>query len=199
MKAVRDALMARTASYRLLQAPFAEQKFAPIFRHNDVSSVRRVLDVGCGPGTNTHHFAHADYLGIDFNPRYIQSAKERTGRDFVVADVTQYEVQDQGFDFILANSFFHHIDDPSTDRILHHLGSLVSPDGHVHILDLVLPSRMSPARALARLDRGDHARPLDRWEEMFARHFEPVVFEPYGLGVAGVTLWSMVYFKGAPR
>jgi hypothetical protein len=34
---------------------------------------------------------------------------------------------------------------------------------------------------------------------MFAESFEPVVFEPYPLGLAGVTLWNMVYFKGRRR
>ena len=44
---------------------------------NDVASVRRVLDVGCGPGTNTRYFEHADYLGLDINRGYIESARRR--------------------------------------------------------------------------------------------------------------------------
>ncbi|RMH13127.1 MAG: class I SAM-dependent methyltransferase [Gemmatimonadetes bacterium] len=196
---LKDRLLERTWVYRAWQAPFQAQKFAPVRRHNDLTAVRRVLDVGCGPGTNTGHFLHADYLGIDINPRYVEAARRRWGRDFLAADVTRYEVGHGGFDFILANSFFHHIDDADTDRILAHLATLLAPDGHVHVLDLVLPPGPSPARMLAKLDRGDHPRPLERWREIFSRHFRPVVFEPYPLGVLGVTLWSMVYFKGAPR
>lgn len=193
-------LMEHTLAYRVWQAPFAERKLAPLFAHNDVQRARRVLDVGCGPGTNTHHFAGADYLGIDFNPSYIESARRRTGREFIVADVTKYEVApDQRFDLILANSLFHHIDDASTRRILAHLATLLSPDGHVHIFDLVLPSRPSVSRFLARADRGDFPRPLDEWRELFTDAFEPVVFEPYPLGAGGVTLWNMIYFKGRAR
>ena len=73
-------VMENTLAYRLWQAPFAEQKLAPLFAHNDLRAVRRVLDVGCGPGTNTPHFADADYLGIDFNAAYIDSARRRHGR-----------------------------------------------------------------------------------------------------------------------
>ena len=61
-----DQVMENPHAYRLWQAPFAEPKFAPVLAHNDLSRVRRVLDVGCGPGTNTHHFAGADYLGNRF-------------------------------------------------------------------------------------------------------------------------------------
>ena len=193
-------LMEHTIAYRVWQAPFAERKLAPLFAHNDVPHARRVLDVGCGPGTNTHHFAGADYLGVDFNPAYIESARRRHGREFVVADVTKYEsAPDQRFDLILANSFFHHIDTPSARRILAHLATLLSDDGHVHVFDLVLPEGRSVSRFLARADRGEYPRPLDEWRELFTGAFEPVVFEPYPLGAAGMTLWNMIYFKGRVR
>jgi SAM-dependent methyltransferase len=193
-------LMENTLAYRVWQAPFQERKLAPLYAHNDVARARRVLDVGCGPGTNTAHFAHADYLGIDFNPAYIDDARTRHGREFVVADVTKYEVApDQRFDLILANSLFHHIDTASTRRILAHLATLLSDDGHVHVFDLVLPEGPSISRFLARADRGEFPRPLEEWRTLFTAAFEPVVFEPYPLGAAGMTLWNMIYFKGRPR
>jgi SAM-dependent methyltransferase len=193
-------VMNNTLAYRIWQAPFAERKLAPFLAHNDLSRVRRVLDVGCGPGTNTGHFAAADYLGLDFNPAYIESARRRHGRRFEVADVTKYTVPaDQRFDLILANSLFHHIDTPNTRRILSHLATLLTDDGHVHILDLVMPPFASINRFLALADRGDYPRPLEEWRSLFSEAFEPVVFEPYGLGAMGLTLWSMVYFKGKAR
>lgn len=193
-------LMEYDLAYRLWQAPFAERKIAPLFAHNDVARARRVLDVGCGPGTNTHHFAHADYLGLDFNPAYIRSARRRYGRDFIVADVTKYQVPaEERFDLIIANSLFHHIDDDGTRRILAQLPSLLTPDGFVHIFDLVLPDRPSVSRFLARADRGDYPRPLDAWRALFCESLEPVVFEAYPLGLGGMTLWNMVYFKGKAR
>jgi len=193
-------VMENTAAYRIWQAPFADKKLAPVLRHNDLSKVRRVLDVGCGPGTNTRYFAASDYLGVDMNEKYVAYARERFGRKFVAADVTSTAIGDGGkFDFVLCNSFFHHVDTPGVQRILDHLATLVSDDGHVHVLDLVLPDRPSIAKLLARLDRGDWPRPLPEWKELFTRAFEPVLFEPYPLTGFGVTLWNMVYFKGRPR
>lgn len=194
------AIMEQPLGYRLWQAPFAERKLAPLFKHTDRRSLRRVLDVGCGPGTNTHHFAQADYLGIDINPRYIESAKRRHGRAFITADVTAYRVADsERFDCILVNSFLHHVDTDDVRRILHHLGTLLTPDGHVHILDLVLPANASVGRVLARLDRGEFPRPLTDWYQLFTQAFESVVFEPYPLGGLGIAFWQMVYFKGRVR
>ena len=192
--------MERAAAYRLWQAPFAEKKLEPLRRHNDVSKVSRVLDVGCGPGTNARHFSHADYLGLDLNPAYVEYARRRYGNRFEVADVTHYAApSSEPFDFVLVNSLLHHIDAPNTRRVLAHLATLLSADGHVHILDLVMPERPGLPRMLARWDRGDHPRPLEEWRAIFSEAFEPVVFEPYPLGAFGVTLWSMVYFKGRRR
>lgn len=195
-----DHIIEHELPYRLWQAPFAEDKFSPILAHNDLQYVRRVLDVGCGPGTNTHHFMGADYLGLDCNPGYVESARRRHGRNFVVADVTECQLhKNERFDFILVNSFLHHVNTPDVQLILGQLNHLLADDGHVHILELVLPEQLSAARILARMDRGQFPRPLEQWRTMFSRWFEPVLFEPYPLRAFGTTLWNMVYFKGRKK
>jgi SAM-dependent methyltransferase len=194
------AVMEHPTAYRLWQSPFATAKFAPIFQHNDLSSVRRVLDVGCGPGTNTALFRHTDYVGLDINDSYTRTARRRFRREFVTADVCKYDApEDARFDFILLNSLLHHIDTASVRRILSSLARQLTPDGHVHILDLVLPEARGLPRTLARNDRGDFPRPLADWRGIFTESFEAVVFEPYGVGRCGVTFFEMVYFKGKPR
>jgi SAM-dependent methyltransferase len=195
-----SGLLDHVTLYRWWQAPFAERKLLPVRKHNDISKARRVLDVGCGPGTNTPHFDQADYLGIDISEKYIAWASRRYGDRFVVADVLdRLPPLGAGFDFILVNSFLHHVDTPNVLRILSQLATLLTRDGHVHILDLVMPAEPSFARFLARSDRGEFPRPLGDWCTLFGESFEPVVFEPYPLGVLGITLWQMIYFKGKRR
>jgi SAM-dependent methyltransferase len=194
------SLLEHTLVYRMWQAPFAEQKFAPVLSHNDLKTVHKVLDVACGPGTNAEHFAHSSYLGVDLNQRYIQHARARTHRTFLVADVCTYRVSsDQRFDFILVNSFFHHLANSDVIDILTHLRTLLTDDGHIHILELVMPPEASVARLLARWDRGKYARPLEEWEKIFSDLFHSVVLEPYPVFGFGTKLWNMVYFKGRAR
>ncbi|MCA9773951.1 MAG: class I SAM-dependent methyltransferase [Myxococcales bacterium] len=195
-----ERLLEQPLVYRLWQAPFVRAKLAPVLAEVDLASVRRVLDLGCGPGTNAPVFAEIDYLGVDINPDYIANARRRFGREFVAADIRTFRVPErERFDFVLLNSFLHHIDDANTVKILESAREALTPDGRVHILDLVLPARPSIARTLARLDRGDHPRLLERWRELFTQVFEPEHFEPYPLALGPVTLWNMVYFRGRRR
>jgi SAM-dependent methyltransferase len=195
-----SGIMEFTHAYRLWQAPFAENKFAPILTHNDLRQVRRVLDVGCGPGTNARHFGDTQYIGIDCNPGYIEYARHRHRGEFVVADATTYQVpSQQRFDFILVNSFLHHVDAANSRSILSHLGTLLTEDGHVHILDLVLARETSVARWLTLHDRGDFPRPFDELLDIVNQTLHPVLVESYNLGIFGLTLWNMVYLKCRAR
>jgi SAM-dependent methyltransferase len=186
--------------YRLWQAPFHQAKLEPLRRHNDLGAARRVLDVGCGPGTNAEVFGHAEYLGFDINPEYVAFARRNRRGRFEVGDVTSWRAEHgQRFDFVLVNSILHHIDDGGVRHALASLREALAPDGYLHLLELVTPTRGLPARALARADRGQFSRSVPGWTELCEPWFEPEVVEPYVLGAFGVALWHMIYYKGKPR
>jgi len=195
-----DFVLERSVVYRLWQAPFAHQKFAPILAHNDLSRARHVLDVGCGPGTNSLYFSHTRYLGIDINEGYIDTARRRFGLNFEAVDARAYQAHPQDrFDFILVNSFLHHLCTEDVRCLLKHLATLLTEDGCVHILEPELPLAGSIAYLLARADRGKFIRPIDDWDSILSSTFRKILFEPYPLKGGGVTLWKMLYFKGASR
>jgi SAM-dependent methyltransferase len=191
---VREWLLEHPAVYSAWQAPFVAQKFAPVEREIRHHDIRRVLDVGCGPGTNAARFAGADYVGVDVNERYLAIARTRHRGRFIQADLMTADLSALGvFDTILVNSFLHHLPDASVERVLAQLGRRLDEDGKVHMLELVLPDRKSPAWVMAKLDRGKYPRSLERWRELFTAYFDPVMAVPYSFGGP---LWSMIYFQG---
>jgi SAM-dependent methyltransferase len=185
--------------YRLWQMPFAGAKLEPVLRHNRLDSVRRVLDVGCGPGTSAPYFEHCDYTGIDINPKYVEFARRRYRGAFVVGDVTELRDQGERYDFILVNSVLHHLSDAETRGLLATLRAMVSDGGHLHVLELVTPPGPGAARFLADHDRGAYNRSVDEWRALFDGLFEVRVAAPYALTGAGTILWHMVYLKAAVR
>jgi SAM-dependent methyltransferase len=194
---IKERLLEQPFLFNLWQLPFARQKIAKLLIHGDIQAARSVLDVGCGPGTNAPHFAHAQYLGLDINEKYIHLARKQYQRAFQVSDVTSPDAIPAGtFDFILVNSFLHHIDTPAAILILSRLSELLTLDGYLHAVELVLPERAGIARWLALHDRGKFARSLVSWREIFEAKLQTVIFEPFPIRHLGCDILELVYFKG---
>ena len=60
------------------------------------------------------------------------------------------------------------------------LAARLTPDGHVHIVDMVVPAEAGIARYLATHDRGEYPRSRERWEQMLCDTFEGL-FEARGI------------------
>jgi len=195
-----DRLLELPLVYQTWQAPFASAKLKPFLARVGPERTGRVLDIGCGPGTNARVFRGAEYVGIDINRDYIRLASSRSSGRFVVGDVTDETIfPDEQFDCVFANSLMHHLDDESVRNLLSRMARLTAPGGKVHVLDLVLPSHASPGRLLARLDRGRFARPVEHWRTLFTEHLRAEHFQPYAFGLPFLPLWEMVYFVGVPK
>ncbi len=73
MAGIRDILNL-PIMYRIWQFQFAYQKMKPVRKDQSLAEAVKVLDVGCGPGTNAKYFTHADCLGLDINEPYISTS-----------------------------------------------------------------------------------------------------------------------------
>jgi SAM-dependent methyltransferase len=189
------------AVYALWQAPFVAQKLVPFLKRKPAgfSSEMRVVELGCGPGTNAGVIGKSGYSGWDLSQAYIDSARERfPGLKFEVGDVTAgaWATMPGSVDAIFMNSLLHHLDDAQVRSVLECALRALAPGGEIHVMDLVLPNRIGLPRVLARADRGKHARLLQDWRSLFSEYFSTSDFEPYSLQLGGVKLWSMVYWRG---
>jgi SAM-dependent methyltransferase len=181
--------------YLLWQAPFVAQKMAPVVGSDSFRRARSVLDVGCGPGTNTRSFNRVpEYLGVDLDERYVAYAKKRHGREFRVADVTADIPSSSKFDLILMNSLMHHLDDAGVAHLLGSLPRLLADNGEIHILDLVLAETGVP-RKLALADQGEFPRSIPEWRRIVGDTLEIRDISPFYLTLGGIKLWEMVHIS----
>lgn len=189
------------ALYNLWQLPFARPKMDFFLARHEVGPHDAVLDVGCGPGSNTRYFAECDYLGIDLDEKYIQHARHRLKRNnFAVADALTYPRREpNGFDIVFFNGLLHHLDDARCVSMLRHAAELLSARGHVHMLDMILPDRPGIPRWLARNDRGEFVRPFHRWCDIFANSVTIDQLEQFSVRRFGVRLLDMFYLKARGR
>lgn len=192
-----DQILSHPAVYRAWQAPFVNQKLAPFIANSSMGPDERVIDVGCGPGTNAGVFKPKGYVGADLSPEYIDSARERyPDHHFEVWDITKPGPDLGTFDVALVNSVFHHLSDSETQTVLTALPKYLRGGSPIHIIDLVLPNDRSLARTLAKLDRGEYPRSVDHWRTLFSCLMDVKIMEPFRVGLFGTRMWDMVYVQG---
>ncbi|MES1259327.1 MAG: class I SAM-dependent methyltransferase [Gemmatimonadota bacterium] len=184
--------------YLAWQSAFVEQKLAPFRKRHPGLPFRRILDIGCGPGTNTAAFlkSNPNYLGIDLNAGYIASAKERFGdKYFMVGDASKLDIPaGERFDCIFINSLLHHLTDDQVRSLLQSTRHILAPDGKVFIIDLHVPKSGLPRR-LALADRGEHPRALAHLRSLVTGAFCLDAEEQFYLHIGPVNLWAMVYYE----
>lgn len=133
------------SSYDLLtRQDLWRQQIARVLDHlPEGATPRRVLDLGCGPGTSAfvlaQHLGHdVEVLGVDLSSRMIARARRNhaelhptlTQVRFVQADATQLPFADAAFDLIVGHSFLYSVSDRAavlaqTRRVLAPSGTLV--------------------------------------------------------------------------
>ncbi|MBK7600280.1 MAG: methyltransferase domain-containing protein [Acidobacteria bacterium] len=97
------------------------------------------LEVGCGTGEFTRNLAQrfGKVVAVDLSPQMIHQAGERSRSygniDFVVADVLNYEFDDNQFDFIATIATAHHL---PMKELLEVVKRSLRPDGVFVCLDL---------------------------------------------------------------
>lgn len=107
----------------------------------DFASTRglKVLEIGCGLGTDGAQFARAgaDYTGIDLTARSIELARKRfelsgLKGEFRVADAEQLEFADETFDLVYSHGVLHHT--PDTQAAVREVHRVLKPGGRAMVM-----------------------------------------------------------------
>jgi ubiquinone/menaquinone biosynthesis C-methylase UbiE len=104
-----------------------------------------VLDVGCGPGTDTIHLAHlvgqsGEVVGLDYDDEMIANANQRALEEGVSGwvkhqqgNATKLPFDDAQFDSCRSERLFQHLLFP--ERALFEMARVTKPNGWVVVLD----------------------------------------------------------------
>ena len=99
----------------------------------------RVLEIGCGIGTDGAQFAQAgaDYTGVDLTEAAIELARKRfelsgLRGSFQVADAENLEFPDATFDLVYSHGVLHHT--PDTARAIREIHRVLKPGGRAEVM-----------------------------------------------------------------
>ena len=117
-----------------------------------LSPGERVLDVGCGAGTDTLVAAqmvtpNGHVTGIDMTPEMLAKARAAAAEmnaaniDFVEGDVEQLPFADQSFDVVISNGVIDLI--PDKDAVFSGLFRVLRPGGRIQLADVTIQKPVS--------------------------------------------------------
>ena len=125
----------------------------------------KILDLGCGPGTNSTLFQPSDYLGIDISEKYINSArKANPAYKFESFNFLELSSDfNEKFDIIIMAGLIHHLSDEQVNIFLRKAYNLLKNSGHLITIDNCLHDKQSVIkRKIILLDRGQNVRHVNQ-------------------------------------
>jgi len=107
----------------------------------DFASARglKVLEIGCGLGTDGAQFAEAgaDYTGVDLTEAAVELARRRfelfdLAGTFKTADAENLSVPDESFDLVYSHGVLHHT--PDTGKAIQEIHRVLRPGGRAVVM-----------------------------------------------------------------
>lgn len=119
--------------------PLARERAMECVILSGKSFTRPILDIGCGDGIFAYNlFAEQIDLGIDPNPKEIQSARKRNiYKELIICYGDRISKPSGMFNTIFSNSVLEHI--PEIDKVLKEAHRLLSSEGKMY---LTLPTNL---------------------------------------------------------
>ena len=131
-------------------------------RQLNLTGAETVLDVGCGTGEYSQVLNYGKYIGVDFNPEYIEWAKQQYGKNgrvsFYSMDVSQVPALQVPVDAAFCVAVTHHLSPGEVTKLAADV--LKAAARRFVIVDMVLPPlwKNPLSHVLIRMDRGRFGR-----------------------------------------
>lgn len=148
-------------------------------RHVAPLAPARILEVGCGPGTNCRWLPDGlDYVGCDLSPEYIDFARRQYGDRATFHAASVGEMAALGlapFDAVIAVAVLHHLSDQQVLTMCDEAAELLKPGGVLITADPCFTREQSRLSTfVTSLDRGRFVRFPEQYQALLGRRFPAV-------------------------
>jgi 2-polyprenyl-3-methyl-5-hydroxy-6-metoxy-1,4-benzoquinol methylase len=163
----------------------------------------RILEIGCGLGNNIEYLPNGvEYVGCDISQKYIEQARRKyKGRGiFLNASVDDVFKKDLGeFDYVLAITVLHHLDDIQVKSLAKGVKQLLSKDGYFITTDACRAANPSwLENCVISMDRGKFIRYPSQYEKLLKDSFpnvETIISKVFFLYLLPMNVCSMRAWK----
>ena len=178
-----SVVLAFPKAYELFSNVLApERRLLFFFEHKPGS---KILDVGCGPGNNAHHFLDSEYTGVDLSPAYIEEATRKFRMHgnvrFFCSDANVFldaRHTEEKFDLIFMCGVLQQLNDDEALNVLYSISKLLAVGGEFRSIDNVwLEEQSAFVRYMLSINRGRHVRTVEGYRQLIGEHFSNATYE----------------------
>lgn len=133
---------------------------------------KRVLDFGCGIGTNCYLFNTASYIGVDCDQRRIDYAKHLySDYQFYTVKENYIPIDNDSIDYIVIISVLHHISSEELSNYLQEFRRVLRPNGKIIIMEpCFFENSHLCNHFMSFFDRGKYIRNENEYLNLFYKH-----------------------------
>lgn len=131
----------------------------------------KVLDVPCGIGEFSIFFDKECYIGMDLSEVYVDYAKKKHRKNFLVGDALNLNFSKDSFDSVLVSGFFHHLDWNQVEESIKEIKRVLREDGRVLLIEDA-PSTFFISKKLQSYDVGANIRGMEAYSALLKKYFK---------------------------
>ena len=162
-----------TFAYRNIVVPLQGSKTFD-FVDEHYSKGMKVLDFGCGTGSNSKLFHSEDYIGSEVDMSRVESSRKRYPKykfekiPIISSSKNVLPWKDNSFDMIFVSLCLHHINAESCKLIFKEFRRVLKNDGKILGIEPALIDGKYFSNILMNiLDAGDYILPLNKYKNMY--------------------------------
>lgn len=186
--------------YHLIVRPnwFIKYYIKPNICNFFITENKKILDFGCGTGSNSQLFHPKDYIGIDCDKKRISYAKSLNPYyAFRTTENDILPVKSHSIDYILIVSVLHHIPSNIFSSILKEFRRVLNSDGKIIAIEPCIYKEFPICNSFMNLfDKGKYIREEEEYLSIFHNHkYETQVHKRFNQ----LMLYNKIFFSASPK
>jgi len=135
----------------------------------------KVLDFGCGIGSNSKLFHHNDYMGVEVDESRVLSSRLKYPKSkfeqipFISSPSDKIPFEDNSFDLVFISLCLHHIDSNTCKLLLKEFSRVLKHNGKIiGIEPCIISEKYFSNIFMNIIDAGDYILPIEEYKQIYS-------------------------------
>ena len=135
----------------------------------------KVLDFGCGIGSNSKLFHHDDYIGVEVDESRVLSSRLKYPKSkfekipFISTSDDKIPFDDNSFDLVFISLCLHHIDSDTCKLLFKEFSRMLKHNGEIIGIEPCIISKKYFSNVFMNIiDAGDYILPINEYKQIYS-------------------------------